>query len=233
MSCSAKVGLAERRHHRPSELSGRRAAARRDRARAGLPADDPLRRRADRQPRLEDRRRDPRAAARLSDAYGQTIVMVTHDPRAAAIADRILFLADGLIVKELTEASAGRRARGDEHRSSHDPRRAQGPARTQAAGGADLARDRAGRRDGQRHLRPHRHDQGRVLDRLHDRVQERRRRRHRQERDRELERGGGPGRQAPVAPRLDADAQSERCPRSPQRRAGSRTQAQLVGTTAR
>jgi putative ABC transport system ATP-binding protein len=34
-------------------------------------------------------------------AYGQTTVMVTHDARAAAIADRILFLADGLIVNEL------------------------------------------------------------------------------------------------------------------------------------
>jgi putative ABC transport system ATP-binding protein len=32
---------------------------------------------------------------------GQTTVMVTHDPRAATIADRILFLADGLIVREL------------------------------------------------------------------------------------------------------------------------------------
>ena len=32
--------------------------------------------------------------------------MVTHEPRAASIADRILFLADGLIVKQLTEASA-------------------------------------------------------------------------------------------------------------------------------
>jgi len=35
------------------------------------------------------------------DTFGQTTVMVTHDPRAAAIADRILFLADGLIVREL------------------------------------------------------------------------------------------------------------------------------------
>ncbi len=40
------------------------------------------------------------------DAYGQTTVMVTHDPRAAAIADRILFIADGLIVKELMRATA-------------------------------------------------------------------------------------------------------------------------------
>jgi putative ABC transport system ATP-binding protein len=35
------------------------------------------------------------------DTYGQTTVMVTHDARAAAIADRIFFLDDGLIVKEL------------------------------------------------------------------------------------------------------------------------------------
>jgi putative ABC transport system ATP-binding protein len=35
------------------------------------------------------------------DSYGQTTVMVTHEPRAAATADRILFLADGQIVREL------------------------------------------------------------------------------------------------------------------------------------
>ena len=34
------------------------------------------------------------------DAYGQTTVMVTHDARAAASADRVLFLADGLIVRD-------------------------------------------------------------------------------------------------------------------------------------
>jgi putative ABC transport system ATP-binding protein len=33
--------------------------------------------------------------------FGQTMVMVTHEARAAAIADRVFFLADGLIVKEL------------------------------------------------------------------------------------------------------------------------------------
>jgi putative ABC transport system ATP-binding protein len=42
-----------------------------------------------------------------ADDYGQTIVMVTHEGRAASIADRILFLADGLIVRELTESSPG------------------------------------------------------------------------------------------------------------------------------
>jgi putative ABC transport system ATP-binding protein len=39
------------------------------------------------------------------DSYGQTTVMVTHEPRAAAIADRILFLADGVIVRDLPGAS--------------------------------------------------------------------------------------------------------------------------------
>jgi putative ABC transport system ATP-binding protein len=39
------------------------------------------------------------------DSYGQTTVMVTHDPRAAAIADRILFLDDGLIVKDLARTT--------------------------------------------------------------------------------------------------------------------------------
>ena len=38
--------------------------------------------------------------------YGQTTVMVTHDAHAAAIADRILFLADGLIVKDLGPSTA-------------------------------------------------------------------------------------------------------------------------------
>ena len=40
------------------------------------------------------------------DSLGQTTVMVTHEPRAAAIADRILFLADGLIVREMHEATS-------------------------------------------------------------------------------------------------------------------------------
>jgi len=39
---------------------------------------------------------------------GQTIVMVTHDPTAAAYADRVVFLADGHIVSEMTEPTAAR-----------------------------------------------------------------------------------------------------------------------------
>ena len=40
------------------------------------------------------------------DEFGQTTVMVTHDPHAAALADRILFLADGRIVKDVRESTA-------------------------------------------------------------------------------------------------------------------------------
>ena len=52
-----KVGLDDRLHHRPVRALGRPAAARRDRARARLPADRALRRRADGQPRLRHRAR--------------------------------------------------------------------------------------------------------------------------------------------------------------------------------
>jgi putative ABC transport system ATP-binding protein len=41
-----------------------------------------------------------------ADELGQTTVMVTHDPQAAARADRILFLADGQIVTEVRESTA-------------------------------------------------------------------------------------------------------------------------------
>ncbi|MGH3039926.1 MAG: ATP-binding cassette domain-containing protein, partial [Gaiellaceae bacterium] len=40
------------------------------------------------------------------ETLGQTFVMVSHDPQATAIADRTLFLADGLIVKELGKSTA-------------------------------------------------------------------------------------------------------------------------------
>ncbi|HWF74288.1 MAG TPA: ABC transporter ATP-binding protein [Solirubrobacteraceae bacterium] len=101
-----KTGLSGRRHHRPSELSGgeqQRVAI--SRALVTRPtivfADEPT--------GNLDSKTGGEILNLLRDSvqtYGQTIVMVTHEARAAAIADRILFLADGLIVKELTEASA-------------------------------------------------------------------------------------------------------------------------------
>ncbi len=101
-----KVGLQKRRDHRPAELSGgeqqRVAIARALITRPTiLLADEPT-------GNLDSKTGGEilelmRASV---DAYGQTTVMVTHDPRAAAIADRILFIADGLIVKELSGASA-------------------------------------------------------------------------------------------------------------------------------
>jgi putative ABC transport system ATP-binding protein len=99
------TGLAERRRHRPSELSGgqqqRVAVARALVTRPTvLFADEPT--------GNLDSTTSGEILGLLRDAvdsYGQTIVMVTHDPRAAAIADRILFLADGEVVRELGSAS--------------------------------------------------------------------------------------------------------------------------------
>jgi putative ABC transport system ATP-binding protein len=95
------VGLRDRRKHRPSELSGgqqqRVAIAR---ALVSKPtvvfADEPT--------GNLDSKTGGEILELLSQAVqdaGQTTVMVTHDPRSASIADRILFLADGDIVKEL------------------------------------------------------------------------------------------------------------------------------------
>ena len=57
----------------------------------------------------------------VSSRLGQTVVMVTHDARAAAYADEVLFLADGQLVDRLTGASvqdiAARMARLGERRS--------------------------------------------------------------------------------------------------------------------
>jgi putative ABC transport system ATP-binding protein len=100
-----KTGLSDRRTHRPSELSGgqqqRVALARALIARPTiLFADEPT--------GNLDSKTGGEILELLRDsvtAYGQTTVMVTHEARAAAIADRILFLADGLIVKELTSTS--------------------------------------------------------------------------------------------------------------------------------
>jgi putative ABC transport system ATP-binding protein len=102
----ASVGLGNRRRHRPSELSGgqqqRVAIAR---ALVNRPtvvfADEPT------------GNLDSRTSAEILELlresvsrYGQTTVMVTHDPSAAAIADRVLFLADGVIVRQLGRSSA-------------------------------------------------------------------------------------------------------------------------------
>jgi putative ABC transport system ATP-binding protein len=97
-----ETGLADRRSHRPSELSGgqqqRVALARALVTRPTiLFADEPT------------GNLDSKTGGEILellrnsvDTYGQTTVMVTHEARAAVIADRILFIADGLIVRELT-----------------------------------------------------------------------------------------------------------------------------------
>ena len=99
------VGLADRRKHRPSELSGgqqqRVAIARALVSRPTVVfADEPT------------GNLDSKTGSEILDLlrhsveeYGQTTVMVTHEPRAAAIADRVLFLADGRIVKELPRST--------------------------------------------------------------------------------------------------------------------------------
>jgi putative ABC transport system ATP-binding protein len=100
-----RTGLTGRRHHRPAELSGgeqQRVAI--SRALITRPtillADEPT------------GNLDSKTGGEILDLlrdsaqdYKQTIVMVTHEARAAAIADRIFFLADGLIVNELSGAS--------------------------------------------------------------------------------------------------------------------------------
>ena len=75
----------------PAQRALRRpAAAGRRRPGAGQPARDRLRRRADRQPRLPLRCRGARrCCAAAVDEFGQTVVMVTHDPVAAAYTDRV------------------------------------------------------------------------------------------------------------------------------------------------
>jgi putative ABC transport system ATP-binding protein len=100
------TGLTDRRSHRPAELSGgqqqRVAIARALVSRPTiLFADEPT------------GNLDSKTGGEILElmrhsvtAYGQTTVMVTHEARAAAIADRILFLADGLIVQELQTATA-------------------------------------------------------------------------------------------------------------------------------
>jgi putative ABC transport system ATP-binding protein len=102
-----KTGLRDRRSHRPAELSGgqqqRVAIARALVSRPTIVfADEPTGNLDSRTSgEILDLMRDS------VDTYGQTTVMVTHEARAAAIADRILFLADGLIVRELAAGTSG------------------------------------------------------------------------------------------------------------------------------
>jgi putative ABC transport system ATP-binding protein len=105
-SLVAQLGVRDRLSHRPGELSGgqqQRVAC----ARALLPrpelifADEPT------------GNLDSNASAevleflrRAVSEHGQSIVIVTHDPRAAAYADRVVFLADGRVVGELRSPTA-------------------------------------------------------------------------------------------------------------------------------
>jgi putative ABC transport system ATP-binding protein len=101
-----RTGIADRRKHRPAELSGgqqqRVAIARSLVTRPTiLFADEPT------------GNLDSKTGGEILellresvDEYKQTTVMVTHEPRAAAIADRVLFLADGLIVHQVERATA-------------------------------------------------------------------------------------------------------------------------------
>ena len=102
----ASVGLTDRLKHRPSELSGgqqqRVAVARALVSRPTIMfADEPT--------GNLDSRTSGEILTLLRDmvsGLGQTTVMVTHDAHAAAIADRVLFLADGEIVRDLGPSDA-------------------------------------------------------------------------------------------------------------------------------
>jgi len=101
-----RVGLADRLHHRPSELSGgqqqRVAIARALVSRPSVVfADEPT-------GNLDSgTSREILAILREAvEGYNQTTVMVTHDANAAAIADRVFFLVDGEIVREIGRCEA-------------------------------------------------------------------------------------------------------------------------------
>jgi len=102
-----QTGLGDRRDHRPAELSGgqqqRVAIARALVTRPTVVfADEPT-------GNLDSHTGEEilELLRTTVDEVGQTVVMVTHEPRAAAMADRVLFLSDGLIVRDQPRASAG------------------------------------------------------------------------------------------------------------------------------
>jgi putative ABC transport system ATP-binding protein len=100
------IGLSDRRTHRPSELSGgqqqRVAVAR---ALASKPAvvfaDEPT-------GNLDTKSSEEvlRLLRQAVDDFGQSVVMVTHDPEAASYADRLIVLRDGLVVHDAEAGSA-------------------------------------------------------------------------------------------------------------------------------
>jgi putative ABC transport system ATP-binding protein len=102
------VGLRSRLSHRPTELSGgqqqRVAAARALASRPSIVfADEPT------------GNLDSRSSAEVLEflrssvrEFGQTVVMVTHDPSAASYSERVVFLADGRIVDEMADPTAER-----------------------------------------------------------------------------------------------------------------------------
>ncbi len=100
-----RVGLGDRRHHRPAELSGgqqQRVAV------ARALASEPTVLFADEPTGNLDSRSGAEVLELLGEAareYGQTIVMVTHDPRAAAGADRVIHLADGQVAEDFEVAA--------------------------------------------------------------------------------------------------------------------------------
>jgi putative ABC transport system ATP-binding protein len=95
-----KVGLGDRKNHRPDQLSGgqqqRVAIAR------ALVADPDLVLADEPTGNLDSRAGDEIASLlkQVSVKWGRAIVMVTHDPRIAAYADRIIFLKDGTMIDE-------------------------------------------------------------------------------------------------------------------------------------
>jgi putative ABC transport system ATP-binding protein len=100
------MGLADRLRHRPSELSGgqqqRVAAARALVSRPEIVfADEPS-------GNLDSKATDELLTfmRRAADEFGQTIVMVTHDPMAAAFADKVVFLADGICIGEMADPTS-------------------------------------------------------------------------------------------------------------------------------